>query len=507
MKIHVLAVLVLVPIAASIAQENRGTLSGSVTDSTGAAIAKAKVIATEMSTGVKATASTEASGAYNLPFLPLGDYEISAESPGFKKYVQQGIQLSSGAHPVIDIRLEVGAVTESVEVHADAPLIDTAGASVGQVITTEEVESFPVNGRTPMMLANLALGVISTYEPGPVRPFDNGAPNSISIGGAPSGRNEVLLNGAPNAGFSNQMAYSPPQDSVTEVRTTAFQMDAAFGHTMGGTVNLVTKGGTNSLHGVAYIFNQTSVLDANSFFNNKNNVTRPSYHQNQYGVGGGGPIYIPKVFNGKNRVFWYFAWEGMRDSDPATSPLETGNPENFTAVPTPAERTGDFSALLTVSQRDPTDKNNYAIYDPNTGALAGTLVSRTPFPNNVIPQSRISPITAKYLQFYPQPNSPGKANGTQNFVTNAIDSDGYDNELGRLDLNLSSRNKFSFDARHNFRSQNKNDFFGNPATGNFLYRMNQGAGWDFVSTVTPTVVVDVRGNWTRYEEHHFSPAD
>src|ERR1035437_28345 len=460
-----------------------------------------------MQTGVKATASTETSGAYNLPFLPIGEYEISAESPGFKKYVQQGITLSAGAHPVIDIRLEVGAITESVEVHADAPLIDTAGASVGQVITAEEVESFPVTGRTPMMLANLALGVISTYEPGPVRPFDNGAPNSLSIGGAPSGRNEVLMNGAPNAGFSNQMAYSPPQDSVTEVRTTAFQMDAAFGHTMGGTVNLVTKGGTNQLHGVAYIFNQTSVLDANSFFNNKNNVTRPPYHQNQYGISGGGPVYVPKVFNGKNRVFWYFAWEGMRDSDPATSPLETGSPENFTAVPTPAERTGDFSALLTVSQRDPTDKNNYTIYDPNTGVMAGTLVSRTPFPNYVIPQARINPIATKYLQFYPQPNAPGRANGTQNFVTNAVDSDGYDNELGRLDLNLSDRNKFSVDVRHNFRAQNKNDYFGNPATGNFLYRMNQGAGWDFVSTITPTLILDIRGNWTRFEEHHFSPAD
>jgi hypothetical protein len=507
MKIHVLAALVLLPAAALFAQENRATLSGSVTDSTGAAIARAKVIVTEMQTGVKATASTETSGAYNLPFLPIGEYEISAESPGFKKYVQQGITLSAGAHPVIDIRLEVGAITESVEVHADAPLIDTAGASVGQVITAEEVESFPVNGRTPMMLANLALGVISTYEPGPVRPFDNGAPNSLSIGGAPSGRNEVLMNGAPNAGFSNQMAYSPPQDSVTEVRTTAFQMDAAFGHTMGGTVNLVTKGGTNQLHGVAYIFNQTSVLDANSFFNNKNNVTRPPYHQNQYGISGGGPVYVPKVFNGKNRVFWYFAWEGMRDSDPATSPLETGSPENFTAVPTPAERTGDFSALLTVSQRDPTDKNNYTIYDPNTGVLAGTLVSRTPFPNNVIPQARINPIATKYLQFYPQPNAPGRANGTQNFVTSAVDSDGYDNELGRLDLNLSDRNKFSVDVRHNFRAQNKNDYFGNPATGNFLYRMNQGAGWDFVSTITPTLVLDIRGNWTRFEEHHFSPAD
>jgi hypothetical protein len=501
MKVHVLAALALLP-AVLFSQETRGTISGSVTDNSGAAIAKAKVTVTETRTGSKTELQTEASGAYTAPFLTIGDYQVAAEAPGFKRFVQSGITLSAGAHPVIDIRLEVGAVSESVEVHADAPIIDTANATVGQVITAEEVESFPVNGRTPMMLANLALGVVSTFEPGPVRPFDNGAPNSISIGGAPAARNEVLLNGAPNAGFSNQMAYSPPQDSVTEVRTSTFQMDASYGHTMGGTVNLVTKGGTNDLHGVAYIFNQTSALDANSFFNNRNNVPRPPYHQNQYGINGGGPVYIPKIVNGRNRVFWYIAWEGMRDSDPANSPLETGNPENFTSVPTPAERQGDFSALLKVP-----GTNNYAIYDPATGVLSGTAVSRQPFPNNVIPTNRLNPIALNYLKYFPQPNTPGLPNGSQNFLVNAVDSDGYDNELGRLDFNISDKNKMSFDGRHNYRAQNKNQFFGNAATGNFLYRINQGFGLSDVHTFSPTVFMEVRANYTRYQEHHFSPAD
>jgi hypothetical protein len=502
-----LSIALFVIAGALFAQENRSTISGSVIDTTGAAIAKAKVTATETRTGVKTTVNTETSGAYTIPFLPIGEYEISAEAPGFKKFVQSGITLSTSAHPVIDIRLDVGAIVDTVEVHADAPILETANPTVGQVITNEEVESFPINGRTPMMLANLAMGVISTFEPGPVRPFDNGAPNSISIGGAPSGRNEVLLNGSPNAGFSNQMAYSPPQDSVVEVRTNTFAMDASNGHTMGGTVNVVTKSGTNSLHGVGYIFNQTSALDANSFFNNAHAVTRPPYHQNQYGVNGGGPVYLPKIFNGKNKVFWYFGWEGMRDSDPATSPLETGSPENFTTVPTSAERNGDFSYLLTTAQRNPSDKNNYTIYDPNTGVTSGSSVARTPFPNNVIPTNRISKIAQNYLQYFPQPNTTGQANGLQNFITNAVDSDGYDNELGRADFNISSRNRLSFDAHHNYRAQNKNNYFGNAATGNYLYRINQGSGLDYVSTVSPTVVAEVRASWTRYQEHHFSPAD
>lgn len=483
------------------AQETRGTISGDVTDPQGAAIPKTKITVTEKQTGVKTATESETSGAFVIPLLPAGVYEVAAEAPGFKKFVRQGVTLSAGEHPVIDIRLDVGSVTESVEVTADAPLLVTANPSVGQIITTAEVEDIPINGRTPMMLDNLALGVISTFEPGPVRPFDNGAPNSVVIGGAPSGRNEILINGAPNAGFSNQMAYSPMQDSVQEVRVNLFDMDASMGHTMGGTINMITKSGTNALHGAASIYNQTSRLDANSFFNNKNNVPRPPYHQNQYGASGGGPVFVPKVFNGRNKVFWYFGFEGMRDSDPATSPLETGSPENYTSVPTAAERTGDFSALAKLTT------NPTIIYDPRSGVQSGTTVARTPFPGNVIPSNQINKIALNYLNFYPQPNVLGAANGQYNFITNAVDSDGYDNELGRMDVNVSSKYRLSIDGHHNFRSQNKNNYFGNQATGNFLYRINQGAGMDQTYMVSPTVYLDVRTTWTRYQEHHFAPAD
>ena len=156
--------------------------------------------------------------------------------------------LSAAENPVIDIKLDVGAMTDQVTVTAEAPPMTTSNATLGQVITTAEVEDVPINGRTPGMLGNLAMGVISTFEPGPVRPFDNSAVNSITIGGAPATHNEMLLNGAPNAGQANQMAYSPMQDAVTEVRVAAFDMDAANGHAMGGSVNVITKSGTNGLH-------------------------------------------------------------------------------------------------------------------------------------------------------------------------------------------------------------------------------------------------------------------
>ena len=482
------------------AQEFRGTFSGTVTDASGAAVPKAKIIATETGTGSRTAVVSETSGAYTIPFLPPGQYDISAEAPGFKQYLRHGLKLSAGDSPVVDIRLELGATSESVTITADVPILESSNATVGQVLSTKEIDSLPVNGRVPMMLGNLAFGVISTYEPGPVRPFDNSAPNEISIGGAPSSRNEVLLDGAPNAGQTNQMAYSPVQDAVTEVRVNLFDMDAAYGHTMGGTVNVITKSGGNSLHGAAWIYNQTSAVDANSFFNNSSGKPRPPYHQNQYGGMANGPVFIPKVFNGRNKLFWLFAYEGMRDSDPANSPLETGSPENFATVPTAGERTGDFSALLKLGA-------TYTIYDPASGALSGNAVSRTAFANNTIPTSRLNPISVNLLKYFPLPNAPGLSNGTQNYGINAVDSDGYDNEMGRMDVNFGSNNRLSFNAHHNYRAQNKNNFFGNPATGNYLFRINQGAALDDVYTVSPTMFVDVRASWARYIENHSSPAD
>ncbi|MCU1235924.1 MAG: hypothetical protein JWP63_3891 [Candidatus Solibacter sp.] len=503
MRIH--SVVILTPfIAASLfAQEFRGTFSGMVTDPQGAAVPKAKILALETRTGVKTTAVSEDTGAYTLPFLPPGQYEISAEAPGFKRSVRQGLTLSAGEHPVIDFRLEVGAASDSVTVSSDAPLVVASNASIGQVVTTQEVEALPVNGRAPVTLMALAMGVLSTIEPGPTRPFDLPG-GGYTVGGI-SGSNEVQLNGAPNTSASTGVAsaYSPPQDAVLEVATNVFQSDASYGHAGGGTVNLITRSGTNSFHGSAYDFNQVSYLDANSFFANKAGSPRPGYNYNQYGLTAGGPVWIPKLFNGRNRVFWFFGYEGLRDSDPATSPLETGTPAYLGTVPTAAERQGDFSALLKANRPGV----DYTIYDPKTGVASGSQIARTPFPNNVIPSDRLNAVALKYLQFFPQPNTPGQADGFQNYVINAVDSDGYDNELGRLDLNLSQKNRITYDFRHSNRTQNKNDFFHNLATGNFLYRVNQGTSLDDVYTVTPTMVLDVRLNWTRFLAQHTAPSD
>ena len=251
MKIRYLVVFIALTLPLSMfSQEFRGTISGVVTDATGGTIAGAKVAVTETHTNTRVDVVTESTGQYTAAFLLPGDYDIAAKTPGFKEYIRKGVHVGAGEHPVIDFEMEVGDTSQAVTVTAEVPLVESSTGSTAQVITTEEVEDFPLNGLTPMMLGRLAMGVISTNEPGPVRPFDNGAASSFTMGGTAAQTSEILINGAPNAGFSRQMAYSPPQGAVTEVRAYSFESDAAFGHTGGGTVGerLQERGRLSCIH-------------------------------------------------------------------------------------------------------------------------------------------------------------------------------------------------------------------------------------------------------------------
>ena len=178
-----------------------------------------------------------------------------------------------------------------------------------------------------------------------------------------------MVDGAPDTTRNQRVAYNPPVDAVEEVKVETFQADAAYGHTGGGTVNLVMRSGTNTLHGRAYWFNQVSNFAAGQFFTNREGQPKPTLRFNQWGINAGGPVMIPKVLNGRNRVFFYFAYEGVQDALPRPA---------FATVPAAAERNGDLSALLALG-------TNYQIYDPATGAREGSRIRRTPFPGNIIP--------------------------------------------------------------------------------------------------------------------------
>ncbi len=501
--------LILAP-SSTYAQEFRATVSGTVSDSTGAVVPNTAVTVTELNTGSVSKTTSDNAGQYVVPFLAPGTYRIEAQAEGFQKVLRNRITLTAGDHPIVNLTLALGNTSQTVTVTSDAPLIDQSNASVGQIITTKQIEDLPLNGRTPMMLTELSIGVIATGQPSQVHPFDNNAANAWSIGGTPSQTSEILLDGNPDTTWSGALAYSPTQDAVQEVSVSVFNTDASFGHTIGGVMNQITKSGTNRLHGSVYEFGQVSALDANNTFNDAKGIRNPVTHYNQYGLSVGGPVFIPKVFDGRDKVFFFFAWEGLKDSQPATV---------FNTVPTTAERAGDFSALLPLGCPSGYKGGNsavcangsanpYQLYNPFTAAAgAKGVIARTPIPNNVITSvSALNPVALSYLQFYPQSNTAGQADGFQNYVSNAPSIDNYDNEFGRIDWNASARNHIFGDFRHNNRIQTKGVYFPNSATGTTLLRENFGATIDEVFTLNPTTVIDVRPGWTYFDEVHGTPA-
>jgi hypothetical protein len=526
-NLFLLLIFLLFP-AFVIAQESRGTISGAVTDPSGAAIPSAKITVSEIRTGINTPTVTDSVGHYTIPFLPPGDYEIRVEGQGYRPFVRSGVHLASGDHPVIDAQLQIGATTEAVTVTGDAPLIDTANASTGQTITTKQIEDFPLNGRNPMMAVQLAIGVIATANPTLVHPFDNGAASAWSIGGTPSQTAEIMMDGAPNATWDNRMAYAPPQEAVQEVKVKAFDTDASYGHTGSGTINKVMKTGTNQFHGSGYEFMQPSALAANNFFNNRAGVPVPETKLNQYGLTAGGPVILPKLYNGRNKLFWFFAWEVLKDSQPNSK---------FLTVPTDAERQGDFSALLGLPDgpdcitgangKQKTGFNCYQVFNPYSGTGTSTITRKafmcdaggnplTPnaqgiqasgTPCNKIPQQLLNPVALAYLKFYPAANVAGKPTGYSNFANSATTDDDYDNEIGRMDWAMSERSRLSFNFRHNYQLQSKNNYFGNNAHGiaSNLRRINWGSTVDEVYTLNNTTVIDVRANYTRMNESHPSP--
>jgi hypothetical protein len=521
-----LSMLPLLPVPV-FAQVSSATITGAVRDSSGGVIPHAKVTATETATGVKTVAETNGSGEYTLPLLKPGTYSITAEFHGFNRYEQRGLALSSGDHPTIDIPLVVGDTTQTIQVTSAAPLLGTEDANVGQVVPGELLENLPLSGRTPLSVAQFTVGVVATTNPVGVRPFDNSAVAAFSVGGLPNKNSEILMDGSPDNASDNAPAYELPLDAAREVSIKVFESDATYGHSGGGVANQITKSGTNRLHGTLSEFHQDSALNAYPYFSKRSPGYKPSVsRQNQFGGTIGGPVFIPKLYNGRDKLFFFFAYEGFYDS---------GSGGSYTSVPTTAERAGDFSQVLSQGNtRTDTEcskvvngtkvtvasapYNSQAIFDPTSGvinqacaALGFTIYDRTAFANNNITSGKLplNPVALKALQFFPQPNAPGNAVGQNNYYSTAETGDRYNNELGRLDWDPSPRQRLYFTGRHSQRVQYNNEVFGaaNPALGDFLYRINYGGSVGDIITFTPSLLADVRLNYTRYSQPSYTNGD
>jgi len=381
------------------AQTITGSITGTVTDPSGAVVANVKVVGTNVGTNLTFSATTNEAGVFNLVFLPVGRYTVSAEAAGFKKAVLGPFALEVNQIAKLDVKLEVGEVSQSVEITDVAPILQTESTQTGAALTAETVTSIPLNGRNFASLTLLIPGAIST-SPGQMGTSARmmGSGSRPQVNGNREQTNNFLLDGIDNNdSIDNRIGYQPNVDALQEVKVITGNGSSEFGNVGGAIVNATLKSGTNQFHGNVFEFLRNDKLDANGFFSNRNRVARSPLRRNIYGGTFGGPVI-------RNKAFFFVDYEGteQRTSGAATA-----------SVAPAAWRTGDLSDFLT--------KSNQIVRDPLTGP---DVASRTPFPGNIIPTNRIvNPVAQKLFSspdLYPLANNAGT--GTLGITSNYIAS-------------------------------------------------------------------------------------
>jgi hypothetical protein len=420
-----------------------GTMAGTVTDTSGAAVANATVTLTNLDNAQKHSIETDASGNYTFVSILPGRYKLEGEKTGFKKFLREPIEVQIESGLRVDIALQVGAQTETVEVTSEVPLLQPETNSLGQVVEQRTVTELPLNGRNPLALVELVPGVVpqgqpsagnsSTSNPVGANPFALG---DFQVGGGMAGQSAILIDGAPtNGAYLNVVTVVPSQDVIEEFKVQTNNLGPEYGRFAGGVINLSTKSGSNTFHGSGFEFLRNKVLNANDFFANENGIQRPPFTQNQFGANVGGPVF-------KDKLFFFSAYDGFR--------LRKGSLFQ-TWVPTAAERTGDFSQIGSSNT-----SSVLTIYDPTTsgvGANAGTpcnssnTACRTAFLGNIIPTNRIDPTAQALLSYFPMPNQTNNPNG--NFATAFSTGGDVDQYNERIDYNLSEKQRIFGRYTHN----------------------------------------------------------
>jgi len=405
--------------------QSTAEIVGTVTDPSGAGVARSKVTAVNVETGASRETLTETTGDYTLTLLQPGTYNLSVEASGFRKVAQSGVILQVDQHARINFTLQVGQVNETVDVVASAPLLDSQSSSIGRVIPGEFVNELPLNGRNFVSLAISTPGVNGTgfSTSGTImsgtRPDDRRPGSELFSNGNREGANNFLYDGIDNnERLTISIVLRPAVEAVREFQVQTNLYSAELGRNSGAVVNVVTKSGTNDLHGSAFEFLRNSAMDARNFFNTKGTAF-PTFRYNQFGFSLGGPALIPKLYNGKNRTFFFVDYEGFRRNQQQTL--------NVT-IPTLAMRSGNFAA-------------ENPIYDPlTTRTVAGAAQPvRDQFPGNIIPANRFDPVMAKMINAYPTPTNSGRVT---NYLTNLSQLQNWDQGDVRIDHQFSSKDNF-----------------------------------------------------------------
>ncbi len=372
--------------------QDRGTITGTVADSSGASVGGAKISVRNLATGLERDTVSASDGRYTVPELPVGTYSVSAEQQGFGRVEQTGVRVEVALIETVDFKLQVGTVQQNVEVTSDAPLLQTEQSDLGKVLNTKEIIDLPL-ALGGGLRDNLAFAVLT---PGTVYDSsgNNSGGNSLRIGGGLSGGTSLLLDGTETQSERrNDVSFNAlSTDAIAEFRVISNSFSAEYGRLANGVMSYVSKSGTNQLHGAAFEYFRNTDLNARQFFSATRNIVK----ENNFGGTIGGPVYIPKLYDGRNKAFFFFSYEKALET--------TGSPSGFTSVPSAAMRNGDFSNFTDAKG------NVIPIYDPATTQVVNGQIVRQLFPGNMIPANRISNIASTVLKYVPEPTLSGNFN-------------------------------------------------------------------------------------------------
>ncbi len=529
-KRSTLFILLLFAIASpdlSMAQSPQATISGIVTDTTGAVVPGVQVIAINPATTQRTTAVTNDRGFFVLTQLPIGDHTIEAEKTGFKKFVRQGLTLTTGATLPLDIQLEIGSATDTVTITGETPLLQTRTSDVSTLIESKTVQDLPLGDRRTLNIIKLTGAAVFVN-------YDSGAKPNFSLAGGRTQSQMFWIDGGSGQNMRlgiGQVDIDPPVETVQEVKVLSNNYAAEYGGSAGGVIIATTKSGGNQFHGSLFEYLRNDALDAVNFFAPVMNGERQKapLRYNVFGGTLGGPVWLPKKvfgpagYDGHNKTFFFFAYEGTRRLEGLTRTM---------TVPTLLQRQGDFSEMLGALQCanaagatgncggaftspyfvSDTEGNRVQgragmIFDPATNRGEGGRTVRTQFAGNKIPSDRLDQVALNLLEFYPIPSqAPSGVTGANNFSGNYQQILGRNNYTVKLDHNFTERDRLNFRYLYNSDDRNFTTVFPNivAETNTRALRHQNYFYWGYTRTFSPTVINELRYTYSNRINHEQS---
>ena len=463
--------------AMAVAQDSRGSISGRVMDTSGGVLPGVTVLVVNTGTNATNTIVTGDSGQFTAPLLISGIYRVTVELSGFRSVVREAVELRVGDRLQVDFTLEPAGVSSEVVVVAESPLLDSGTATMGQVIDSKLIGEMPLGDGTAYGLARLVPGASFERSYALQRPMDNDNLRGLTISGTIN--SEFTIDGSSNIVSGARVGIQPPSDTIQEFKVETAVYDAQIGHTGAGNVNLALKSGTNNWHGAGSYYNRDDSRSAVLFASNRlgTGVTPRDY--NRFSAMMSGPIF-------RNRTFFMGSYERLQDDT-----IETVT----NSVPSDRMRRGDFSELLAIGVQ---------IFDPASARLVNGVVTRDPFPGNIIPDNRINPIARSVLNYFPAPNQAGQADLSNNFFAEQPWTYGYNLQLTRIDHEWTPQHRTYGRFIRNFRREERFNFAGEingveiSRGGTDRFNYNYAVG--HTALLSPSLFLDVRGSWLRFND-------